>query len=155
MNHSQPEFETVVYHVRRFEFEAAVSALEERVHHNPMDREAVTQLIFCLWLFATEWPVYRPDQPVPEAEWEERFGALIEEYEGRFSYDADFCWACGLGLSATCGNEERANELLQKAYQLDTFWDDYYGGKTSNEQERVRFQGRGPFELYFLDEAAR
>lgn len=137
------------------EYPAAIDALEARLAADLLDIEAVRRLGFNLWYAVAEDSRIR--NPIPAKEYAARFNELHRQYVHRFSDDADFCWAFGLGLSFysfhLSGTTDEAGRrilesegyrLLDRARSLDPMWAELARGT-----DLSRLRGRGIFASYY------
>lgn len=80
------------------DYPAILCALEDRLIEFPDEAETVIRLGFNLWLIASNFGRLEIPEGL-EQECGSRFINLYNEYKFKFSQNADFCWAFGLGMS--------------------------------------------------------
>lgn len=132
----------------RYEYPAAIDALEARLAAEPNDREAVVRLGFNLWYAVVE--ACPMGKHLPVERYAQRFMELFRDYAARFSDDADFCWAFGLGMSLFWfdfpgATEVEGHRLLNRAKELDPFWSRIH----DEGADLSRLRNRGIFAAYY------
>ena len=138
------------------DYPAILCALEDRLIEFPDEAETVIRLGFYLWLIASNFGRLEIPEGL-EQECGSRFINLYNEYKFKFSQNADFCWAFGLGMSIFwhClpgASEEIGNSLLAMAKANDSFWRRLLGEsgeKVSEEEMKAKLQGRGVLATYY------
>lgn len=133
-------------------YPAAIDALEERLRVHPDEMEAVIRLGFNLWYAVVEET--RLKNCVPVEECAERFMKTFHTYKESLGDNADFCWAFGLGIDLFWhmfpgATKETGASLIQRAAQLDEFWNRFSKGEVPVEEYAARFAGRGIFAAYY------
>jgi hypothetical protein len=128
----------------------AIDALESALEEQPSCGVAA-RLAFNLWFVYIE--SFGFPQSLPFEQYRKRFVSLYRQYRDRCWNCADFCWACGLGISMFGYHfdiaQEEGDRLLQRATELSEFWARMSQQEASEDEMRRYLAGKGIFECYY------